>query len=222
MGGIAGPIQQAGQIPNQLGFGQQPGQVPQQPGQPQAGVAYNPAYAQYQNPMPLEQQQQLQAQLPPMLGVGTTYGLGGQPYPGQPIPGMFSDPMQPQYDPQVLYANPSNKVQTPYGPEQMQMMQQKMQQPIPFPRFGSNATYGNPNQGGYNPRPQMEDMKQRYQGQPQPSAPYSRTANYEGTGGMFNPNQGPMNRPQYGQQPQQRGLGGLQIDKFKSRLDQSR
>jgi hypothetical protein len=83
-------------------------------------------------------------------------------------------------------------------------------QQMPFPRFGGNAVRGNPNQGGYNPQ------------QPRPIGFEGPIGNWE----RLNSNM--MNQPtgtsadvaaQRGPNPQ-RGLGGLQIDKFKSRLGQ--
>jgi hypothetical protein len=78
---------------------------------------------------------------------------------------------------------------------------------------GQTQQFMQPQLGAYNP--QLETMNRMYQGQ-QPMQPQTQPVN---------PYNSRPQMSQYGQQPQQfqniqRGLGGLQIDKFKSRLGQ--
>ena len=203
----------------QGGFPQQPGQ-PQQPGLVQAGqggfgqgtsfspppgfqspyanYGFDPGFQSY-----LDQRYQLgnQAQDLGQYSYDPTNQMftlnGAFTYPGAPTSTMSLADMQ-------------NRYQNPYQPPTM---------PLNKPGMDINQ------------------IKEMYRGQPRPMQPQGpqRPFNprpYPGQGNdmaiapPYNPRPMPQ-MPQFGQRPQpqgpqQRGLGGLQIDKFKSRLDQSR
>jgi len=192
------------QVPfgQQPGFGQQPVQMPQKPGQPFQMTLpdhYQSPFASYGFDPGL--QSYLDQQMYRYYtdgGVGYQYDPTNQTFTGgtrmgqyNPIPlnvmqqaaGGNSGVLQPYYQSRYpgvsvnapqgqSVRNPQSPI-TPYGPEQLAFLQEKMQ--------------------GQPTRPQM------------PQRPQTQ---------LFNP----MNRPQQPQGPQQRGLGGLQLNKFRNKL----
>ena len=188
-----------------------------------------------------------------MPGVGTTYGLGGQPYPGQmppfqrPLPEGFQSPyanygfdsgfqnyLDQRYynglgmDGGHLEYNPTNQTFTTVGgmkapgsgpdlPSSLADVMYGYQHPLQPPTMPLNKP------GTFNPfdRPgQPQVMPQQPVPMPgqvrPPNMPFYRNPNPITYGAVNNNGvtaQTPMPQP-----PQQRGLGGLQLNKFRNRL----
>jgi len=247
MSGIAGPIQQTlGQVrqqpqmyePGQPGFGQQPqqpGQMPQKPGQPfQMTLPDN-----YQSPFASYGfDPGLQSYLDQQMyrsytdgGVGYQYDPTNQTFTGGTMSGRYN-PIPLNVMQQAAGGN--RDVLSPYFQSKFPQQPAPTVKPGPFvamlPQPGMN----------------INQLKEMYRGQPQQSAipglqdalrgAFLNVAPGSPTGYPTQPVATPPVRPgpfeamkqRYQGQPQpqtqpqniQRGLGGLQLNKFRNRLDQ--